>query len=62
MSDRDSICANEEKPVEYRLVVGFENYRVGDDGSVWYHYPDESNLNNAVTNLRWDTHAQRSVL
>lgn len=25
----------EEKPVEYRIVVGFPAYRVGDDGSVW---------------------------
>lgn len=36
MSERDSICAVEEKPVvEYRAVEGFPNYRVGDDGSVW---------------------------
>jgi hypothetical protein len=36
MSERDSICAPEEKPqVEYRDILGFPGYRVGSDGTVW---------------------------
>lgn len=36
MSERNSICAPEEKPeVEYRDIAGFPGYRVGNDGSVW---------------------------
>ena len=35
MSEANSICAPEEKLVEYREVVGYPGYRVGSDGSVW---------------------------
>jgi hypothetical protein len=37
MSERDSICASEEKlpAVEYRDVPGFPGYRVGSDGTLW---------------------------
>jgi len=35
MSERDSICAPEENPVEYRDIAGFPGYRIGNDGTVW---------------------------
>lgn len=37
MSERDSICASEEKlpAVEYRELPGYPHYRIGSDGTVW---------------------------